>query len=121
MAAKDAKRRRENQVESSSDWATGLPEGILDMIVERLHVKDWLCFSKVCKPWKSVVVSLSDTPRNPVLHGCPWLVAKSTRDQKRLIFCSVTERKLWCRDLDLDLYGFLYGSFEDWLITSLEA
>ncbi|KAF5749566.1 F-box protein [Tripterygium wilfordii] len=103
------------------DWEKGLPDGILDMIVERLDFIHCLTFSKVCKSWRSVVRYASI--RNP-LRGCPWLVTVSPKPAdgaERVSFCSMTEMKGRCMEISgRGNVVYMCGSVQDWLIVKTQ-
>ncbi|KAH7867178.1 hypothetical protein Vadar_030018 [Vaccinium darrowii] len=61
VALKSEKRQPEL---SSSDWASGLPEGILDSILDRvIQLSDYLRFAAICKPWFSAAAHQKDRRR----------------------------------------------------------
>ncbi|KAK2639547.1 hypothetical protein Ddye_027342 [Dipteronia dyeriana] len=108
-------RRGKNKI-NSCDWSR-LPRNAIATISDKLSLCDLLSFSNVCKSWRSFQkqTSMMMDYRNP-LRGFPWLVmSKETGSEPKRCF-SILENKLWKMKMPKADGGFIWGSFEDWLI-----
>ncbi|KAH9766302.1 hypothetical protein KPL70_002150 [Citrus sinensis] len=96
-----------------ADWSA-LPEGILQVISEKLAVADSLSFSKVCKSWRDF--SLESLHYKPSSQGLPWLCMSGQASTKIRTCSSIFENKIRFLDIIKAFGGCLWGSFDDWLI-----
>ncbi|GAY35636.1 hypothetical protein CUMW_017500 [Citrus unshiu] len=96
-----------------ADWSA-LPEGILQVISEKLAVADSLSFSKVCKSWRDF--SLESLHYKPSSQGLPWLCMSGQASTKIRTCSIIFENKIRFLDIIKAFGGCLWGSFDDWLI-----
>lgn len=99
---------REN---STMDWA-GLPRDILVTIFGQLPLIDCLSVDSVCKQWSNILAELPNWKR----CGFPWLLMSGQNDREMRTCFSVLDNLDWEVEL-LEAYGgYVWGSFQDWLI-----
>ncbi|XP_024163718.1 uncharacterized protein LOC112170604 [Rosa chinensis] len=103
----------------SSDYGCwhGLPEEILEKIVQNLGLSDRIRLSILCKSWRPVVMNSS-------AHEFPWLVLPQSPDcsnDKTLSFFSLSDGKVVDLKLPKQVQGgWFYGSSKGWLIMIKE-
>ncbi|KAI9186714.1 hypothetical protein LWI28_020113 [Acer negundo] len=75
------------------DWLR-LPENVIATISDKLSLSDFLLFSNVCKPWRSLQKETLLIHPNP-LRGFPWLVMSKEGESEAKRCFSVLDNKLW--------------------------
>lgn len=113
--AKKRKRRHKTRILDGKchvDWSS-LPQGIIEMIVDKLPLIDHLSLSKVCKSWND---ALCEGFPGRLIHGIPWLLVSGEQFKESRTCISVLDKRIW--DLELpEAYGkYCWGSFQEWLI-----
>ncbi|KAI9186068.1 hypothetical protein LWI28_013441 [Acer negundo] len=106
------KQHKEDQVR---DWAT-LPGGVVGKIADNLSLYDYLCFSNVCKTWRSYQEETITLHRNQRSPGFPWLVMSMETEAQTLSCISLLEKnKLWQFEMPSSSGELCWGCIEDWL------
>ncbi|KAK9289120.1 hypothetical protein L1049_017593 [Liquidambar formosana] len=105
---------------SSSRWSDHLPEEVMELILQRLCLNDYLRFSAVCSSWRSVVAkAISNKRCRPTPHF-PLIMfgvfAYKNLNARFLDLCDKGRVSMPCRE---NLYGrYCCGSVEGWLILT---
>ncbi|XP_057447827.1 F-box protein At3g56470-like [Lotus japonicus] len=107
-------RKRELENKYYVDWSS-LPQGVLEMVAEKLSFIDCLSFSKVCRSWNSVLGE--ELPNwQSQRHGFPWLLVSGQQNQEVRTCISIMENRIWELELPEVKGKYCWGSFRDWLI-----
>ncbi|XP_042490384.1 F-box/kelch-repeat protein At1g57790-like [Macadamia integrifolia] len=103
-----------NELESkeTDKWSWGLPNDILEMILERLAFPDNLRFAAVCVPWKRVSVKRRQIPRYP------WVMFSYTRQTKDFSLFSLLESRVYHINIPWIEAGQCLGSCQGWILAS---
>ncbi|KAI9088586.1 hypothetical protein K1719_029700 [Acacia pycnantha] len=113
--AKKRKRRYKKRIlkgKCDVDWSS-LPQGIIEMIADKLPSIDLVSLSKVCRSWNDVLVK--DLPCWQS-HGLPWLLASGEQSKENRTCISILDNRVWELKLS-EAYGkCCWGSFQEWLI-----
>ncbi|KAK0601959.1 hypothetical protein LWI29_029080 [Acer saccharum] len=113
LSNKRCKQHKEDQVR---DWST-LPGGVVGKISDNLSLYDYLCFSNVCKTWRSYQEETITLHRNRRSPGFPWLVMSKETEAQTISSISLLEKnKLWQLEMPCSSGGLFWGCIEDWLI-----
>ncbi|KAK1584200.1 hypothetical protein Q3G72_030739 [Acer saccharum] len=75
------------------DWS-GLPGGVVGKISDNLSLYDYLCFSNVCKSWRSYQEETLHCNRS---RGFPWLVMSKETETETITCISLLEKNKLCR------------------------
>lgn len=114
MAKKRKRRHRKRKFKGKHhvDWSN-LPQGILEMIAEKLPLIDCLSISKVCRSWNDVLGEELPCWQS---HGFPWLLVSGQQNKEIRTCISVLDNRVWELKLS-EAYGkYCWGSFREWLI-----
>lgn len=95
-----------------ADWS-GLPQGIIEMIADKLPLVDRLSLSKICRSWNAVLGE--DLPCWQS-HGLPWLLVSGEQCKESRTCISILDNRVWELKMS-EAYGkYCWGSFQEWLI-----
>ncbi|KAI8545622.1 hypothetical protein RHMOL_Rhmol07G0053900 [Rhododendron molle] len=112
----DGEAVEDNDHGTRRDWAGGLPEGILDMISDRLSVGDCASFADVCISWSKVIKEQS---QQSSFRGFPLLLMGSGQRFRYTKTCLTSLDNFtscWGIDMPEAYMKYFWGSFHDWLI-----
>ncbi|KAK0601638.1 hypothetical protein LWI29_025994 [Acer saccharum] len=109
----DLTRLKQQHKDQARDWS-GLPLDLVKKISDNLSIYDYLCFSNVCKSWRSYQEETLQRNR-----GSPWLLMFKGGEAETLSCISLPEKnKLWQLEMPTFTEAQIWGCIEDWLIIT---
>ncbi|KAF9596107.1 hypothetical protein IFM89_007160 [Coptis chinensis] len=112
--AHEKKSRRTNNVDHR-DWA-GLPRDLVDDISKRLPILPTVNMAAACESWRCAISEQVLTKKKKFV-GFPWLMVRGENMRVRTCF-SILENRVRKLSVPEAMGKYLFGSFQDWLITA---
>ncbi|XP_059626765.1 probable F-box protein At1g44080 [Cornus florida] len=84
----DIKREKLKVVNNSDDFISALPPEVMEVILQKLNIVGFHCFSAVCKSWRSIAVTAKHH-QHFSFRQLPWLMLStnnSLRDDQQRFF-----------------------------------
>ncbi|KAA8520619.1 hypothetical protein F0562_014875 [Nyssa sinensis] len=92
-------------------WAPELPREVLEMIVKRLMLPDYVRFGAVCWGWRLV----EKERRHPPMPQLPWLMLNNANRSLHILeFYSLSEDRVY--SIELPSFGVCTTAYEGWLM-----
>ncbi|KAK3218160.1 hypothetical protein Dsin_012130 [Dipteronia sinensis] len=108
-------RRVKQHKDQVRDWSS-LPGGLVEKISDNLCLYDYLCFSNVCKSWRSYQEETLQLHCNRS-SGFPCLVmSKETESETACCISLLEKNKLLQLEMPTSSGGLFLGCIKDWLI-----
>nr|DAD43922.1 TPA_asm: hypothetical protein HUJ06_002152 [Nelumbo nucifera] len=115
------KKTIKNEKNKTNPWCSELPDDIIELILRRLDVLDYIRFYSVCKLWRSVAVGM-DLGYSLCCRGLPWLMFTCDAKTQTYGFFSLSESRKYY--IPLPTAGGLAhccGSSQGWLLMCNSA
>ncbi|KAK0599213.1 hypothetical protein LWI29_003317 [Acer saccharum] len=110
-------KQHKDQEDQVRDWSR-FPGGVVGEISDNLSLYDYLCFSNVCKSWRSYQEETLHCDRSRG-RGFPWLVMSKETETETITCISLLEKNKLCQlEMTNSSGGLFWGCIQDWLIIT---
>lgn len=109
--------REKEENEKNNKWKH-LPDDVMELIMKRLCLQDYLALRKICSPWRSIITNAIANKHCCPLSELPLVLLDS---EGLSLFSLRTEREFFPKRSLFDRTKMTYhGSLEGWMILSFD-